>query len=340
VKSLSRRKFIKQGGIMASVLVLPLSFQSILNKKELNNKKHFDVIIIGGSYSGLAAAMALGRAMRKVLIIDSEKPCNKQTPHSHNLLTQDGKTPKEIATLAKQQVSTYDTVEFFNDLATHASKTEKGFEIQTSSEGIFTATKLIFATGIKDEMPNINGFSECWGISALHCPYCHGYEVRNETTGILGNGDYGFEFSKLISNWTNDLTLFTNGKSTLTAEQSAILERHHIRIIEKEIGELKHIKGQLQNIIFKDGSKKIVKAIYMRLPFDQHCQIPKQLGCELTEDGYIKIDATFKTTISGIFASGDNVTRMRTVANAVAMGTATGMMVNKELVEEKFTNKN
>jgi thioredoxin reductase len=198
---------------------------------------------------------------------------------------------------------------------------------------------LIFATGIKDEMPNIKGFSECWGISALHCPYCHGYEVRNETTGILGNGDYGFEFSKLISNWTKDLTLFTNGKSILTVEQSAILERNHIRIVEKEIGELEHIHGQLQNIIFKDGSKKIVKAIYTRLPFDQHCQIPKQLGCELTVDGYIKIDATFQTTINGIFASGDNVTRMRTVANAVAMGTATGMMVNKELVEEKFTNK-
>ncbi len=337
MKNLSRRKFVKQCGIMTSVLVLPLSLHSILNKKEMNYKKHFDVIIVGGSYSGLAAAMALGRAMRKVLIIDSEKPCNRKTPHSHNFLTQDGRTPKEIAALAKQQMSTYDTVEFFNDLATNGSKTEKGFEIQTSSEAIFTATKLIFATGIIDEMPNINGFSECWGISALHCPYCHGYEVRNETTGILGNGEYGFEFSKLISNWTKDLTLFTNGKSILTAEQSAILERHHIRIIENEIGELEHINGQLQNIIFKDGSKKSVKAIYTRLPFEQHCLIPELLGCELTEDGYIKIDTSHKTTINGIFACGDIVTRIRTVANAVSMGTTAGMMVSKDLVEEKFT---
>lgn len=336
MKNLSRRKFIKQGGILATTFVLPLSFNPLLNTNEMKNKKDFDVIIIGGSYAGLAAAMALGRALRKVLIIDSEKPCNRQTPHSHNFLTQDGKTPKEIATIAKQQVARYDTIEFLNALATNASKTENGFEIQTSSGGIFTATKLIFATGIKDEMPNINGFSECWGISVLHCPYCHGYEVRNETTGILGNGEYGFEFSKLISNWTKDLTLFTNGKSTLTTEQAASLERHHIKIVEQEIGELEHINGQLQNIIFKDDSKKAVKAIYTRLPFEQHCPIPEQLGCELTEDGYIKISTSYETTMKGIYACGDNVSRMRTVANAVAMGTTTGMMINKELVEETF----
>ena len=162
----------------------------------MSDKKHFDVIIIGGSYSGLAAAMALGRALRKVLIIDSGKPCNRQTPYSHNFLTQDGKTPKEIATLAKQQVTMYDSVEFFNSLATKVSKTENGFEVQTSSGDIFKSKKLIFATGIKDEMPSIKGFSECWGISVLHCPYCHGYEVRNETTGIFGNGEYGFELDK------------------------------------------------------------------------------------------------------------------------------------------------
>jgi thioredoxin reductase len=200
-------------------------------------------------------------------------------------------------------------------------------------------TKLIFATGIKDEIPNIKGFSECWGISVLHCPYCHGYEVRNEATGILGNGEYGFEFSKLISNWTKDMTLFTNGKSTLTSEQAANLEKHHIKTVEKEIGKLEHINGQLQNIIFKDGSKKSLKAIYTRLPFEQHCLIPENLGCELTGEGYIKIDTSHKTTINGIFACGDNVTRIRTVANAVSMGTTTGMMVNKELIEEKFTNK-
>ncbi|MFN3406050.1 MAG: NAD(P)/FAD-dependent oxidoreductase [Cytophagaceae bacterium] len=334
---LSRRTFIRQSGGTIALFALSLYLNDHSKDNQMNSNKHFDTLIIGGSYSGLAAAMTLGRALRKVLIIDSGNPCNKQTPYSHNFLTQDGQTPKQIASLAKQQVSMYDTVEFYTGLATNGSKTENGFEIQTSSGGIFTAAKLIFATGIKDKIPNIKGFAECWGISLLHCPYCHGYEVRNETTAILGNGEYGFEFSKLISNWTKDLTLFTNGKSTLTSEQAAKLERYHIKILEKEIGELEHINGQLQNIIFKDGSKKSVKAIYTRIPFEQHCRIPEHLGCEITEDGYIKIDSYHKTTINGIFACGDNVTRMRTVVNAVSMGTTTGMMVNKEFVEEKFT---
>jgi thioredoxin reductase len=250
---------------------------------------------------------------------------------------QDGKTPKEVATLAKQQVSMDDTVKFFMGIATNRSNTENGFDIQTSSEDIYTATKLIFATGIIDEMSNINGISECWGISVIDCPYCHRYEVRNETTAILGNGEYGFEFSKLISNWAKDLTLFTNGKSTLTSGQEAKLERPHIKTVEKEIEELEHINGHLQSIIFKDGSKKIVKAIYTRIPFKQHCQLPEQLGSELTEDGYIKVDSLHKTTIKNIFICGDNVTRMRTVANEIAMGTTTGIAVNKDLAEEKFT---
>ena len=152
----------------------------------------------------------------------------------------------------------------------------------------------------------------------------------------MGNGEYGFEFSSLISNWTKDLTLFTNGTSTLTAEQTAKIEKHNIKIVEKEIEKLEHTNSQVQNIIFKDGTKSSIKVMYARSPFEQHCNIPETLGCELTDQGYIKIDPFQKTTVHGIFACGDNTTRIRTVANAVAMGTTAGMMVNKEMVEEEF----
>jgi thioredoxin reductase len=300
------------------------------------DNKQFDVIIIGGSYSGLAAAMALGRALRQVLIVDNGKPCNAPTPHSHNFLTQDGKTPKEIATLAKQQVEKYNTVKFFDGPATHGATTENGFEIQVASGETFRTGKLIFATGIRDRLPAIDGFAACWGVSVLHCPYCHGYEVRNEKTGVLGNGEFGFDLAKLISNWTDDLTLFTNGAATLTAEQTGKLENHRIKIVEKEVERLEHSSGHLQHIIFKDGTKSFLKAMYAPCTFEQHCQIPETLGCELTDEGYIKIGAFQKTTIAGIFACGDNTTRMRTVANAVAMGTTAGMMVNKEIVFEGF----
>jgi len=303
---------------------------------KMKDNKKYDVIIVGGSYSGLAAGMALGRALKKVLIIDGGKPCNAQTPHSHNFLTQDGKAPSEIATLAKQQVEKYDTITFFEGLATNGTKTENGFEIQVTSGESFQANKLIFATGIKDEMPNIEGFSDCWGISMLHCPYCHGYEVRNEKTGILGNGEHGNELAQLISNWTNDLTLFTNGKSNLTLEQTEKLEKRKINIVEKEIQKLEHKNGYLQNIIFKDQTKIEVKAMYSRNSFEQHCTIPEALGCELNDEGYIKVNPFQETSVDGVYACGDATTRLRSVANSVAMGTAAGMMASKKMILEQF----
>lgn len=332
-ETVPRRKFIKQAGFGMLALVFPFS----LKKFDMTtDSKQFDVIIIGGSYSGLAAAMALGRALKKVLIIDSGKPCNAQTPHSHNFLTQDGKTPSEITTIGKLQVQKYSTIEFFNGLATQGKKLENGFEIQVASGEIFQGTKLIFATGIKDTMPNIEGFSDCWGISSLHCPYCHGYEVRNEKTGILGNGEYGYELAKLISNWTKELTLYTNGKSTLTIEQTLKLEKHQIKIIETEIAKLEHSYGYVENIIFKDGTKSPVKAIYSRNAFSQHCTIPESLGCALTDDGYLKADQFQESTVNGVYVCGDNTTKLRSVANAVAMGTIAGMFASKKLILEQF----
>lgn len=302
----------------------------------MKQEKQYDILIVGGSYAGLSTAMALGRALRKVLVIDSGNPYNQQTPHSHNFLTNDGKTPKEIAGVARLQVQQYKTVDFLSGFVISGSKTETGFSIEIETGETYAAKKLVFATGIKDSMPAIPGFAECWGISVLHCPYCHGYEVRHQKTGILANGNDAVELAALISNWTNELTIYTNGKSTLTEQQEQKLQQHNIHINENEIENLEHNKGYVERILFKDGSNATVKAIYARLPFVQHSAVPQSLGCELSTDGYIKIDATQRTTVPGIFACGDNTTRMRTVANAVAMGTTTAMMVNKELIDEMF----
>lgn len=296
----------------------------------------FDVIIVGGSYSGLAAGMALGRALKKVLIIDDGKPFNRQTPYSHNFITHDGKTPAAIASLAKEQVKLYNTITFFKGLAAKGKAIKNGFEIELSSGEIFEAKKLIFATGIRDVLPDIEGLAACWGISVLHCPYCHGYEVRQEKTGILGNGALAFDLTRLISNWTNDLTLFTNGASAFTTEQKDQLKKHCIDIVETAVEKLEHSNGHIQNIIFSDGSKFSIKALYAPVPFEQHCTIPQLLGCELTEEGYIKVDPFMETTIAGVFACGDNATAMRTVANAVAMGTTAGMILSKKMILEAF----
>ncbi len=300
------------------------------------NNHYFDVIIIGGSYAGLSAGLALGRALRKTLIIDSGLPCNRQTPHSHNFLTQDGSTPKHIAEQALLQLEKYGTIKFFKGLAITGKKTEEGFEIKVQTGKVFGAKKLIFATGIRDLIPETKGFADCWGISIIHCPYCHGYEYRQKATGILADGLFGYEFSKLVFNWTKNLTLFTNGKSTLSAEQTEKLKSHPIKIVETEVAELEHSKGKLQSVLLKTGSKIPIEALYARVPFIQHSNIPEKLGCEITEHGHLKVDHFQKTTVQNVFACGDNASQLRSVANAVASGNIAGALANRELIENDF----
>jgi thioredoxin reductase len=152
----------------------------------------------------------------------------------------------------------------------------------------------------------------------------------------VGNGDYGFEFSRLVNNWTKDLTLYTNGKSTLTKEQTDKLRKHDIPIVEKEIGGFEHVNGQIQNIVFNDNSKTSITAIYARPVLIQHSEIASQVECELTEHGLIKVDTSQKTTTDGVFACGDNSNSSRDIALAVSAGMVAGGAVNKEIIQEEF----
>jgi len=299
-------------------------------------EKHFEVIVVGGSYAGLSAAMSLGRSLRKTLIIDSGKPCNRFTPHSHNFLTQDGKEPGRITADARFQVESYPTVQILNDLVTAGHKNSNVFEIETKNGHIFQAGKLVFATGIKDIFPAIEGFEACWGKSIIHCPYCHGYEFRGKKTAIWVNPENSLHLAPLIRNLTSQVTLLTDAIFHFTLEERKKIENNGIAIIESRITGITHNNGQLQEVIFEDDTREQFDVLYAGLPFEQHCTIPEALGCELTDKGYIKTDMFFKTTVNGIYACGDNVSPFRSVANAVANGNFTGAAINRELAIERF----
>jgi len=295
-----------------------------------------EVIIIGGSYSGLSAAMALGRASRKTLIIDAGEPCNRQTPHSHNFITQDGETPAAISAKAKEQVLAYPTITFVNDKAINAVKNENGFEITTEKGIIYSAKKLLIATGVKDVMPPIEGFSECWGISIIHCPYCHGYEVKNQKTALLANGPIAEHFLPMLLQWTKELTLFTNGKTTVSEDIADKFKKHNIAIIETEIESVEHTNGQLESITLKDGNKHNFSVMYAKIPAVQHTFIPEDLGCKINEQGLIEVDELKKTSVADVFASGDCITQGRAVAVAVETGMKAAVGINMELCMGAF----
>ena len=296
----------------------------------------FDVIIIGGSYAGLSAALALGRARRKVLIIDAGKPCNRQTPHAHNFLTHDGDKPADISAKAKAEVLKYPTVKFFEGIVDSAEKLTLGFGITINGLKKYSSRKLLIATGLKDMFPDIEGFTECWGISVIHCPYCHGYEVRDEKIGLLMNGEHAFEMAKTLNHWNKDLTVLTNGKSQLTSVQAEKLKSKSIAIIEDEILALEHTNGQLENVVFTNGEKLTLKAVYARADVQQHTDFYVQLGFELTEFNTIKVNEQQQTTTTGVYAAGDCATLMRSLSMITAHGTVAAVMINREMISEDF----
>ncbi|MGB0525083.1 MAG: NAD(P)/FAD-dependent oxidoreductase [Flammeovirgaceae bacterium] len=296
----------------------------------MNNTKNYEVVIIGGSYAGLSTAMALGRALRDVLIIDSGKPCNQQTPHSHNFLTQDGKTPAEISHIGRKQTLKYPTVAFWEDTVIQISGRNNDFTIQTAKRLTVQTKKVVFATGIKDLMPPIKGFADCWGITAIHCPYCHGYEVKAEKTGILVNNESAYKLVPLLLNWTAQLTIFTNG------EPQFDIEKVPVQVIDKQIDELVHHQGYIKALQFTDGTTFPLTALYHHAAFEQHCKIPEDMGCQLTEEGYILVNDFQQTNMAGVYAVGDCTSFYRAVSLAVAAGTKAGAAVNHELIEEHY----
>ncbi len=302
----------------------------------MTDQQLFDVAIIGGSYAGLSAAMTLGRARREVIIIDSGKPCNRQTPHSHNLITHDGKTPAEISALAREQVLAYPTVQMRAGLVTQVAGVDGAFAVTVNAGHTVQAKKLIFTTGIRDIMPDIPGFAESWGISAIHCPYCHGYEYSDARTGVLMNGEMALEYIKMIRHWTADLTLYTNGPATFDETARAKMLAFGAEIVEQPIASLDHENGYLKSLRLTDGTTRDITALYHRPAFVQHSSIPEELGCELNPQGFIEVDEAQKTTVAGIYAAGDNSGAFRGLTGAMAAGTTAGARLNHELINEEY----
>lgn len=297
---------------------------------------NYEVIIIGGSYSGLSAAMALGRSLREVLIIDNGLPCNRFTPHSHNVITHDGATPSTIRQKALEQVLAYANVHLHQDTAVRAWAMPLGFMIMTAGGNEIFAKKLLFATGVRDTLPGIAGLQDCWGISTIHCPYCHGYEFRQKPTGILANGDVAFHYATLLSQLTKQLTVFTDGQHSLTAYQLEKLEQNKIPVIETPLREVMHTGGYIEGISLIDGTEYDVKAAYIRPLSTQHCSIPEDLSCALNELGLLVTDSMQKTSVDGVYAAGDCCTPMRSVTTAIAQGTMAGAAINMTLCTEAF----
>ncbi|HKP57717.1 MAG TPA: NAD(P)/FAD-dependent oxidoreductase [Polyangiales bacterium] len=298
----------------------------------------YDVVIIGGSYAGLSAALQLGRARRQVLILDAGQRRNRFASHAHGFLGHDGEPPDSIAAKGRAQVLAYPTVSLEKLTATEVSAVPGGFSVRAGDRE-FRSRKLILATGVVDELPAIEGIGERWGSSVFHCPYCHGYELNLGRLGVLATSPHSAMHALLVSEWggAGQTTLYLNGASEPDAQQQALLAARNIRI---ERTPLIAAEGSAPSIDLRlrDGRVERLDGLFLgprtRLPGP----FAEQLGCELEQGptgSYIKTDFMKQTSVPGVLACGDIANPMTTVSSAVGDGAMAGASVHRSLVFEQ-----
>jgi thioredoxin reductase len=298
-----------------------------------------EVIIIGGSYSGMSAAMTLGRALRKVVLIDAGKPCNRFAPHAHNLLGSDGIAPAQLHATARAQLKHYSTIELIEDNAISFKKDKALFTVTTKKGAEFMAENLLLATGLNDSLPNIPGLLDCWGKSAIHCPYCHGFEFKGGQTGILAASNEALHMINMLMQWTSDLTIFTVEGFSFNPAALDFIHQHKIRLITGKVTGLQHQAGNLEAVTIRDVSGKLgsipLKALYVMPPIRQALEQQAALGYNLTPSGHIEVDEAGRTATKGLYAAGDNCNRFRSLAQAMASVITAGAMINYDLINKQ-----
>jgi thioredoxin reductase len=294
-----------------------------------------DVIIIGGSYAGLSAALQLGRTRSQVLILDAGQRRNRFARHSHGFLGHDGQSPEAIIAKARAEVLAYPTVTLREGLVTEIQVIPGGFSARTGNE-IFLGKRVIVASGIKDELPAVPGLQERWGKTVFHCPYCHGYELHQGRLGVLASNLHAVHSALLISHWAGkgQTVLFLNEHLEPDEEQMSALRKRGIQVERTPVAAIEGEEPKVE-LRLSDGRSIALDGLFVMPKPILSTPFAQQLGCEL-ETGllgsFFKTDATKETTVPGVFACGDVALAMSTVALAVADGAMAGFSAHKSLV--------
>lgn len=301
--------------------------------------QHFDVAIIGGGPAGLSAALTLGRARKDVLVLDEGSPRNAVTGESHGFLTRDGIKPGEFRRIAREQISVYPTVSFVEDTVVTVGGEDGHFRMETGNGGIFTSKKLLFAAGMKDRPVPIPGLAEVYGKSAFVCPYCDGWELRNEQLVIICKGADVMHLAPLISGWTKRFTVCTNGPDELTEEQREALRRNEVPWFESPISEIHSRGGMVSRISLEDGTDIPCTGIFFKPDLTAGSNLPQTIGCNVTESGMVIVDEFGKTNIAGVYSAGDAASQRYQVIHAASMGASAAAFINHELNMEKWNER-
>ncbi|SCL15381.1 Thioredoxin reductase [Micromonospora nigra] len=300
--------------------------------------ERWDVIVVGGGVAGLSAALTLGRARRRVLVVDAEEPRNRFAAQVHGALGHEGTDPAELLRRGREELGTYD-VTIRPGTVEQVADTEGGLTVALGGGDTVSARALIVASGLTDELPDIAGTGEQWGVGVLHCPYCHGWEVRDQRLAVLGTSPVSLHQAELVRQWSDRLTFFTAACGPLDPEIAARLRSRGVELIETPVAEILSDNGRLTGVRLTDGSQVALDAVFIAPTLRPHDEFLAALRLERAENpmgSFIAVDPTGRTSHPRVWAVGNVVNPGANVPISIGAGSMTGGVVNMALVTEDF----
>jgi thioredoxin reductase len=292
-----------------------------------------EVAIVGGGAAGLSAALVLGRARRSVVVIDAGQPRNAPAAHMQGFLSRDGLPPSELLVIGRGEVASYG-VEFVDGtVARIAARPDGRFDLTTATGTTRTARRVLVTTGLRDHAPDVPGVAERWGRDVLHCPYCHGYEVRDQALGVLGGTPGAVQHALLIRQWSANVTYFPHTTEPTDAEREQLTARG-IDIVDGSVSRLVVEDDRLSGVELADGRFVARAAVFVRPEFTSNSTLLRDLGVALDAGGFPPADSTGQTSVPGVWVAGNAVNPRAQVITAAGEGSATAIAINNDLTDE------
>jgi thioredoxin reductase len=295
----------------------------------------YDVVVIGGGAAGLSAALVLARARRTVVVIDGGEPRNAPATHMHGFLSRDGFPPSELLAAGRAEILGYGA-ECVTGVVTEVYRTDSGFRVERSDGPPLSARRVLVATGLRDEIPDVPGVHERWGRDLLHCPYCHGHEVRNQPLGVLGGTPSAVEHALLIRQWSDDVVYFPH-TDVVSGEDSERLAARSIGVVSGQVARLVVSDDRLTGVELDNGGVVRRTAVFVRPRMVPSSDVLTTLGAATDDHGWPMVDSTGRTSVTGVYAAGNAVNPRGQVITAAGEGSAAAIAINADLVDEDVT---
>jgi thioredoxin reductase len=301
------------------------------------SNRSYDVVIVGGGPAGLSAALMLGRCRRSALVCDTGRPRNRASKAMHGYLTRDGVSPQEFLAIAREQLRQYTTVEVRDVEAIDAECRDSRFVVRLQGGEEVASRKLLLATGVVDNLPEVGGIRDFYGTSVFHCPYCDGWELRDKPLAVYGRGERAVGLSLEMTAWSRDLMVFSDGNSEIDRKGRDRLERHGIGLREERVERLEGKDGVLERIVLAGGEAVPRRALFFTLGQEQRSALAIRLGCQLNDKGTVSTGKYESTHLKGLFVAGDASRAVQWVVVAAAEGAEAAFAINTDLIKEDLT---